>query len=189
MDMKNMIAQAFAEMVRQKGIDKVTVKSLIESCCISRQTFYYHFQDLVEVIEWSLERAVEEMLSQSLRAETPGKAIEVFVSSTAENYGLICKLMESRKRAQMENMLLKASRKYFEQLLLARCPEPLLPYSDWEVLLDFWACGVTGLLFKYCGRKQPDIKMLSEQIYRLLSEQMLGSIKLSETEKKKKDYC
>lgn len=142
MDMKNMIAQAFADMVRQKGIDKVTVKSLIEACCISRQTFYYHFQDLIEVIEWSLERAVEEMLSQSLQAETPGKAIEVFVSSTAENYELICKLMESRKRAQMENMLLKASRKYFEQLLLARCPEPLLPYPIWKY---YWIFGLAAL--------------------------------------------
>lgn len=42
-DMKAIIAQAFKELAQQKSIDKITVKSLIESCGISRQTFYYHF--------------------------------------------------------------------------------------------------------------------------------------------------
>lgn len=56
-DTKALISETFREMVRQKGIDKVTVKSLIDACQISRQTFYYHFQDIMEVIQWSMEQA------------------------------------------------------------------------------------------------------------------------------------
>lgn len=97
MNMKNVIAEAFAKMVRQKGVDKVTVKALIDVCDISRQTFYYHFQNITDVIEWSLERATQEMLSRSLQEDTPQRAIRIFVSSTVENYELMCKMMESRK--------------------------------------------------------------------------------------------
>lgn len=50
-DMKNVIAGTFATMAKQKGIDKITVKALIDACGISRQTFYYHFQDIMEVVE------------------------------------------------------------------------------------------------------------------------------------------
>ena len=50
-DMKHIIASAFVDMTREKGIDKITVKSLIDACNISRQTFYYHFQNIMEVIE------------------------------------------------------------------------------------------------------------------------------------------
>lgn len=182
MNMKNVIAEAFAKMVRQKGVDKVTVKALIDVCDISRQTFYYHFQNITDVIEWSLERATQEMLSRSLQEDTPQRAIRIFVSSTVENYELMCKMIESRKREQMEKMLLEASRKFFESILLARYPELPLQHSDLEVMLDFWACGVTGILFKYCGRKRLDIDAFSNQIYRLLSEQMLGSLKEPENE-------
>ena len=182
MNMKNTIAEAFAKMVREKGVDKVTVKALIDVCNISRQTFYYHFQDIADVIEWSLERATQEVLSKSLQEESPQKAIGVFVSSTAQNYELICKLMDSRKQVQMEKMLLEACRKFFEAILLARCPELPLQHLDLEVMLDFWACGVTGILLKYCGKKHLDIDMLSSQIYRLLSEQMLEPRKDSEKE-------
>ena len=52
LDMKAAIAESFNSLVRQRGIDKVTVKAVIEDCGISRQTFYYHFQDLYAVIEW-----------------------------------------------------------------------------------------------------------------------------------------
>ena len=50
---KPMIAEAFIRLSKQKNIDKITVKDLVEACGISRQTFYYHFQDILEVIEWS----------------------------------------------------------------------------------------------------------------------------------------
>ena len=48
-DMKEMIAETYARMIRQGDIDKITVKALIEECHISRQTFYYHFQDIMDV--------------------------------------------------------------------------------------------------------------------------------------------
>ena len=52
-NMKNMIADAFLAMTARKSVDKITVKDLVEACDISRQTFYYHFQDILEVIECS----------------------------------------------------------------------------------------------------------------------------------------
>ena len=50
-DMKSIIAETFIKMVRRKNIDNITVKSLIEECHISRKTFYYHFQDIMDVLE------------------------------------------------------------------------------------------------------------------------------------------
>ena len=69
-DMKNIIADALVSMAKQKGIDKITVKALIDACNISRQTFYYHFQDIMEVVEWSMEQATKQTLARSLAAET-----------------------------------------------------------------------------------------------------------------------
>lgn len=49
-DMKNIISEKFVSMASSKSIDKITVKALIEECDISRQTFYYHFKDIMDVI-------------------------------------------------------------------------------------------------------------------------------------------
>ena len=74
--MKAVIAEAFLKLSRQKSVDKITVKDLVEACGISRQTFYYHFQDILEVIQWSAQQFFQEVLKRSLEAKTPEAAME-----------------------------------------------------------------------------------------------------------------
>lgn len=53
-NVKEIISQTFLELSKTKNVDKITVKDLSETCHISRQAFYYHFQDILDVIEWSV---------------------------------------------------------------------------------------------------------------------------------------
>lgn len=76
--MKRTIAEAFLTLARQKAVDKITVKDLVEECHISRQTFYYHFQDLLEVLEWTFQQMTQQTLERSLRADTPQARCALF---------------------------------------------------------------------------------------------------------------
>lgn len=167
-DMKTVIADTFVSMVKQKGIDKITVKALIDACSISRQTFYYHFQDIMEVIEWSLEQATQNMLARSLEAGNPEEAVSVLIASAVENHTLVLKLLDSQKREQIEKLFVQAARTYLQELIRNNPSKVSLDYADTEVALDFWAFGITGLLFKYCQQDQIDVKSLANQICRLL---------------------
>ena len=51
-DMKLVIADTFSKMLEKEDIDKITVTKLIGECHISRQTFYYHFRDIMDVLDW-----------------------------------------------------------------------------------------------------------------------------------------
>ena len=42
--MKAMIAETFLTLAGQKNVDKITVKDLVETCGISRQTFTIIFR-------------------------------------------------------------------------------------------------------------------------------------------------
>jgi AcrR family transcriptional regulator len=46
------IASAFRLLVSQKSNEKVTVSMIAEQCGISRKTFYYHFSDENELLQW-----------------------------------------------------------------------------------------------------------------------------------------
>ena len=78
---KKAIAEAFLQAAQQKPIDKVTVKDVVGICGITRQTFYYHFQDLLEVLEWLMAQRVESLLAETLAAKTPKDAIRVMLST------------------------------------------------------------------------------------------------------------
>lgn len=172
-DMKVVIATAFGQMARKKPIDKITVKDLVEQCGISRQAFYYHFQDILEVMEWSIRQMVESTLQTSLRAETPEKAIEAFVSVAAEHGELLLRLLDSQRRAQIERVFVEALHSNMRRLLSAKRPDLAVNHQDLEVALNFCAYGIAGVLFENCKNRDLNVEQLSRQLSQLLSGNLI----------------
>ena len=48
------LANALKAQLQKKFLDDITVKELVEACEINRQTFYYHFQDIYDLLHWLL---------------------------------------------------------------------------------------------------------------------------------------
>lgn len=71
-DMKAKIAETLYELLKHKPLDKITVKELVDTCNISRQSFYYHFQDIMDVVEWCQNQS----LKQSIELEPGGSFLQ-----------------------------------------------------------------------------------------------------------------
>lgn len=59
---KQLIAESFMELVQQRGVRNVTVGEVAENCGISHRTFYYHFADKFELIEFVYETALRKAI-------------------------------------------------------------------------------------------------------------------------------
>ena len=53
---KEALAAAMKKLLATKPVDKITVKDLVEECGVNRQTFYYHFDDVYDLLEWVFEQ-------------------------------------------------------------------------------------------------------------------------------------
>lgn len=49
---KNLIASGVKELMLTQSFEKLTIRMIAEKAGIIRPTFYYHFQDKYEVLEW-----------------------------------------------------------------------------------------------------------------------------------------
>ena len=49
---KKVIAYEFKDLLKEKSFNKITVNDIAKKCNINRQTFYYHFQDIQDLVEW-----------------------------------------------------------------------------------------------------------------------------------------
>ncbi len=49
---KKAIAYTFKDLLKEKPFNKITVNDIACQCNINRQTFYYHFQDIPDLVEW-----------------------------------------------------------------------------------------------------------------------------------------
>lgn len=172
-DTKKYIIEAFFTMAKQKPVDKITVKDLVEACNISRQTFYYHFQDILEVIEWSITQVLEQTLARSLEAETPEDALCIFIAASREGDPLIRQLFRSQKREQVERMMVHAVETYLKTLIQEKAPGLPLRYADMETALHYWSYGITGVLMESREKKSADDRKLARQLYLLLTGKLV----------------
>ena len=50
---KRAIEASLKKLLLTKPLDKITISDITNDCGISRMTFYYHFKDLYDLVEWS----------------------------------------------------------------------------------------------------------------------------------------
>lgn len=50
---KSVLARSIKSLLRQKTLDKISIKELVAESGLNRQTFYYHFDDIYHLIEWT----------------------------------------------------------------------------------------------------------------------------------------
>lgn len=67
---KMAIAFAFKELLLEKSLEKITVNDITEKCAMNRQTFYYHFHDILELTEWICEEDAERALKENRTYDT-----------------------------------------------------------------------------------------------------------------------
>lgn len=64
---KRMMEASLKKLLLQKPLPKITINDITDDCGISRMTFYYHFKDIYDLVEW----ACVEDATQALKGKKP----------------------------------------------------------------------------------------------------------------------
>ena len=51
-EVRVLLAESFKELVQEKPVEKITIKEITDRAGVIRVTFYNHFQDKYELLEW-----------------------------------------------------------------------------------------------------------------------------------------
>ena len=69
------IKKAFIRLLNQKPLNKITVKMIIGECGISRNTFYYHFKDVPELLEVVIKELLDTLIRENQTLDSIGGTI------------------------------------------------------------------------------------------------------------------
>ena len=58
------LAQAVTDLLRNRNLDRINIKDITDACGLTRNTFYYHFHDIYELLRWIFEEKTREIISQ-----------------------------------------------------------------------------------------------------------------------------
>ena len=58
------LGDALIKLLSKKPLSRITVNDIVEECGLARQTFYYHFRDIYDLLEWTIETGASEELKK-----------------------------------------------------------------------------------------------------------------------------
>ena len=96
---------AMQELLREKPLEQIRVRELADRCGIRRQSFYYHFNDVYELLDWSISREREHLLRRQEEFVTWQQVYLDLQQYMAENRAYYQTILRIRGRERLRELL------------------------------------------------------------------------------------
>lgn len=102
---KRALAQSLKKLLTGNRLDKITVKDIVEDCGVRRQTFYYHFEDIYDLLRYFFEEEAVRVVGANRTCETWQEGLLAVFAYAQENRPLILNAFHSQGRPHLDRYL------------------------------------------------------------------------------------
>ncbi len=159
------IMYSMLKLLQEKSIDKITVKDICEMCEINRNTFYYYYSDIYQVLEELLRTETEKSLKEKQENHS-------FYEDCLKKYHLILEykkavyhLYNSKNRDLILKYLYDITENYMEKYVLKEVEGKKLSAEDIQFIVDFYSNSMIGSILRWMQRGM--MEKQEKLIYRL----------------------
>ena len=102
---KYALENSLKKLLLQKPLNKITINDITEDCGINRMTFYYHFKDIYDLVEWVCMEDAKKALADNKTYETWQQGFVRIFDAVRENKSFIMNVYRCVSREQVEKYL------------------------------------------------------------------------------------
>ena len=173
---KKAIAYAFKELLLEKPITKITVQDISERCEINRQTFYYHFKDIYDLLEWIFTNEVVKKIEKETTIKNWQENFKYVLDYMLENKKFIIKTYNSLSRKTLLDFLFKQYNTIFIDIINDVSKNYNITKENKIFIANFYKYGFVGVMLDWIDSgMDEDYQMILDD----LEMTVLGTIDLS----------
>jgi translation initiation factor 2 alpha subunit (eIF-2alpha) len=99
------MVEALKKLLITKPITKITVSDITDACQVNRMTFYYHFKDIYDLLEWGIINEGQKILAGNKTAKTWQQGMKNIFETALENKAFVTNAYHSLGRERTEKYL------------------------------------------------------------------------------------
>jgi len=148
---KRAMADALKKRLGRHTLEHITIQDVTDEANVSRKTFYYHFHDIYDLVEWML---MDECKSLAQSREHEGfwmRDVASVLSYAAENRRWMMNIYASMDRDQLERILRKIVSPLVEESFDQAVNGRAVNEADRSFVLEVLTYGITGLFLSWVG--------------------------------------
>ena len=172
---KKKLASSLKHFMMSKSLDKITVTDIVKDCNVNRKTFYYHFEDIYDLLKWILEEEAVEVVKQFDLMVDYKEAILFVIDYVEKNAHILACAYDTLGREEMRRFLYQDFISIIRSLIDgAEKESDTFTEQDFKQFLsNFYAESLAGILIEWF--KNPG-NQNKEQIVEYLSIIFLSSL-------------
>ena len=173
---KRALEQSLKNLLLKKPLTKITVGDITEDCGINRMTFYYHFKDIYDLVEWSCLEDAKRAFDEKKTYDTWQQGLLQIFKAVQENKPFILNVYRCVHREQVEKYL----QPLVDQLLLNVINEEAAGITvrdeDKQFIAQVYSYMFIGLMLDWI---KDDMREDPQQIVEKLSKLIKGSVSVA----------
>ena len=161
------IMDTFLALLEEKTLDKITVRDIVEKCEINRNTFYYYYRDIYELLE-AVFRTETENFKKGLNPDTSFLEEYERAARIVLTYRkAVMHLYNSKERPILEKYLTEVSREFIGGFVEQKSENAPISAADRRFIRDFYCYALVGTTMRWIEEGLPPyetelVKRLSE---------------------------
>ncbi|WP_444659010.1 TetR/AcrR family transcriptional regulator [Caproiciproducens sp. R2] len=146
---KRALEASLKNLLLQKPLDKITINDITEDCGISRMTFYYHFRDIFDLVEWSCVEDATKALEGKKTYDTWQQGFLQIFEAVLANKPFIMNVYHSVSREQVEIYLYRLTYDLLIGVVEEKAEGMAVRDEDKKFIADFYKYGFVGLMLDW----------------------------------------
>lgn len=179
---KDLIKKEFMNLLDKKTLNKITVTELAKKCDIERKTFYYHYENLEQLIKGIFESELDvviEEFNENLSWEDSFILAATFI---LENKKAIRHIYYSDYKANVEKYVYSMAGEVITKYVKHISKDTRAKDIDINLISYFYQCALSTALIQWIATDmKTDPVLVTNRIGKLMDGNILLSLKRSES--------
>jgi probable dihydroxyacetone kinase regulator len=146
---RNGIIAAFQDMLETTPFSKITVSGIIEKCGISRNTFYYHFHDIYDLLDAWLYKEESHYLRKAVQCDSWQDIFKAVLQDTRENKTLVRHIFDALSRERLEQYVFESTDESMYKIVCKEAEGLEIDKEDLQYIADFFRYACLGFFLRY----------------------------------------
>lgn len=153
---KRALEASLKNLLLQKPLNKITINDIAEDCGINRMTFYYHFKDIYDLVEWACVEDAAKALEGNKTYDTWQQGFLNIFNAVLENKPFIMNVYHSVSREQVELYLYKLTYDLLIGVVEEKASDMVVRDEDKKFIADFYKYAFVGIMLNWIKNGMKD---------------------------------
>lgn len=148
---KDQLAAALKKMLAVKPIERITIRDIVEICGVNRQTFYYHFEDVYDLLEYVFESDAEKYLPKVIVYDRWKEDVVYYFKYLYDNRDFAISLFNSNSRDYLLKYYHDKLKFCVESFAKIVSKDMVVEKGDFDFVVELYTNIVVGIISQWLG--------------------------------------